>query len=82
MSPFAVMGPSSALYGAMIMGCAFFDTVAAMGGVGSARVWSRRNPALAAPDLKHLTMRGRDLIGQMIYDALVAGYEAHQAAGR
>jgi lysophospholipase L1-like esterase len=57
-------------------GCAFFDTVAAMGGAGSLRKWTTRSPPLAARDLKHLNQRGRDLLGKLIYDALVAGFEA------
>lgn len=57
-------------------GCAFFDSVAAMGGPGSIRKWKRRRPALAAPDLKHLTQAGRALMGARIVAALLAGYEA------
>lgn len=57
-------------------GCAFFDTVAAMGGAGSLRKWRERSPSLAEPDLKHLNNRGRDLIGKLMYQALVAGYES------
>jgi len=59
-------------------GCAFFDTVAAMGGAGSLRKWRERSPALAEPDLKHLNNRGRDLMGKLMYQALVAGYESHR----
>ncbi|MCX4244845.1 GDSL-type esterase/lipase family protein [Paraliomyxa miuraensis] len=63
-------------------GCAFFDTVAAMGGSGSLRKWRQRSPTLAEPDLKHLNGRGRDLMGNLMYQALVAGYESfrHQQA--
>lgn len=57
-------------------GCAFFDTVAAMGGAGSLRKWRERSPSLAEPDLKHLNNRGRDLMGKLMYQALVAGYES------
>lgn len=62
-------------------GCAFFDTVAAMGGAGSLRKWRERSPSLAEPDLKHLNNRGRDLMGDLMVQALVAGYESfrHQA---
>jgi hypothetical protein len=62
-------------------GCAFFDTVAAMGGAGSLRKWRERSPSLAEPDLKHLNNRGRDLMGKLMYQALVAGYESfrHQS---
>jgi lysophospholipase L1-like esterase len=57
-------------------GCAFFDAVAAMGGPGSIRTWLRGTPRLAEPDLKHLNHRGRDRMGEMIYEALVDRHEA------
>ncbi len=64
-------------------GCAFFDTVAAMGGAGSLRRWRERSPSLAEPDLKHLNNRGRELMGNLMYQALVAGYESYRhQAGR
>lgn len=59
-------------------GCAFFDTVAAMGGAGSLRKWRERSPTLAEPDLKHLNNRGRDVMGKLMYQALVAGYESYR----
>jgi lysophospholipase L1-like esterase len=59
-------------------GCAFFDTVAAMGGAGSLRKWRERSPSLAEPDLKHLNNRGRDVMGKLMYQALVAGYESYR----
>jgi lysophospholipase L1-like esterase len=55
-------------------GCAFFDSVAAMGGPGSIREWLRRTPRLAEPDLKHLNHRGRDRMGEMIQAALIDRY--------
>lgn len=62
-------------------GCAFFDTVAAMGGAGSLRKWRKRSPPLAEPDLKHLNHRGRELMGQWLYEALLAGYVAYRQRG-
>lgn len=69
---------------AFARGCAFFDTVAAMGGAGSLRKWRERSPTLAEPDLKHLNNRGRDLMGDLMYQALVAGYESwrHQKSSK
>ncbi len=58
-------------------GCAFFDTRAAMGGAESIRAWRKRSPSLAEPDLQHLSMRGRDRVGGMIFDGLIAGYVAY-----
>lgn len=59
-------------------GCAFFDTLAAMGGPGSIRTWRRKKPPLAAPDQKHLNHAGREVLGGWIYDAIVAGYVEHR----
>lgn len=59
---------------AMAEGCAFFDTVAAMGGEGSAARWRRSNPPLLSGDLAHLTFAGQKVIGQMAYLALMEGY--------
>jgi lysophospholipase L1-like esterase len=59
---------------AMAEGCAFFDTVAAMGGEGSAARWRRSNPPMLSGDLAHLTFAGQKVIGQMAYLALMEGY--------
>jgi hypothetical protein len=64
---------------ALAEGCAFFDAVAAMGGPGSIRAWRRMSPPLAEPDLQHLSMHGRDRLGAMIFDALMAQYDARAA---
>jgi lysophospholipase L1-like esterase len=60
-------------------GCAFFDAVAAMGGPGSIRRWWRLPEPLASPDLQHLSAKGRDRMGEMIYGALVNAYERWQS---
>ena len=39
-------------------GCALWDWQAVMGGSGSIYAWARATPALAAPDLIHLTLSG------------------------
>lgn len=62
-------------------GCAFFDAVAAMGGPGSIRAWRKRSPPLAEPDLQHLSMHGRDRLGEMIFDGLMARYDAYARRG-
>lgn len=55
------------------VGCAFFDTYAAMGGFGSMAAWIRRG--LGAPDLTHPTTIGADTIGTWLYRALMDIYE-------
>ncbi len=62
-------------------GCAFFDSWAAMGGPGSIREWLKASPKLAEPDLKHLNRRGRELMGQWIHEALLAGYVGYRERG-
>ena len=59
---------------ALAEGCAFFDTVAAMGGEGAAASWRRATPPLLSGDLAHLSHAGQKVIGRMIYLALMEGY--------
>ena len=49
-------------------GCAYWDTVAAMGGAGSFGEWRRRG--LASDDGKHLGPRGRAIIADRLVAAL------------
>ena len=66
---------------ALDMGCAFFDTYAAMGGRGSMPLWVKRG--LGQADLIHPTGAGADRIGNWIYGALLAeyaGFRARQAS--
>jgi len=59
-------------------GCAFFDTLAAMGGPGAMDRWAAMDPPLAAQDRVHLTARGYRALGQAIADALLHAYDARQ----
>jgi lysophospholipase L1-like esterase len=63
-------------------GCAFFDSVAAMGGPGSLLRWAHHDPPLVAPDRVHLSARGRELMGQMMYLALMRDYAAYKRRRR
>ncbi len=49
-------------------GCAYWSTLDAMGGPGSFAEWARRG--LAASDGKHLSPRGRQVIGHRLFAAL------------
>lgn len=64
---------------ALAEGCAFFDTVAAMGGDGGAARWRRSTPPLLSGDLAHLTHAGQKAVGHMAYLALMEGYVAYRA---
>jgi lysophospholipase L1-like esterase len=66
---------------ALAHGAAFWNTFEAMGGEGSMARWVRAKPQLAGGDLTHPTPLGAEVIGDMLSDALVAGYEAWRARG-
>jgi lysophospholipase L1-like esterase len=59
---------------AMMSGCAFFDTYAAMGGAGAVALGRKSKPPLAAPDLRHPTRAGQQRIGTLLYHAMMRGY--------
>jgi hypothetical protein len=59
-------------------GCGFFDTYEATGGVGTAARWTKSNPRLLSPDLGHPTVSGRELIGGLLTNALLYGYEQYR----
>jgi lysophospholipase L1-like esterase len=55
---------------------AFFDTYAAMGGEGAMAAWLHASPQLATWDLTHPTAEGAERLGDMLFTAILAGYEA------
>jgi len=59
------------------VGCAYWDTYGAMGGLGSMGTWVQRG--LGAADLAHPTSAGAELLGGWIYLALMEAYEKHRA---
>ncbi len=61
---------------ALEQGCAFFDAQAAMGGDGSIALWRQRN--LMSADLKHLSEEGQQVMGHLIYLALMQGYRDYR----
>jgi lysophospholipase L1-like esterase len=58
-------------------GAAFYDTFTAMGGDGSMARWYKTRPQLAGGDLTHPTPVGAEVVGAMLSEALVQGYEAY-----
>ncbi len=62
-------------------GCAFWDAQAAMGGEGAMGRWGARKPPLAWTDLAHLSSDGQAIIGNMLSDAILAGYDRWVASG-
>jgi lysophospholipase L1-like esterase len=67
---------------AAAQGCAFWDAWSAMGGPGSMVAWSRRKPALAWTDGLHLSSDGQAIIGNLLADAIEAGYDLWLREGR
>ncbi len=53
--------------------CAVWDLFGAMGGAGSIRQW--KNKGLAHADEVHFTQAGYDMIGQLLFNALMERYE-------
>lgn len=58
------------------MGCAFFDTYAAMGGRGTFYRWYKSRPQLASSDFRHATPEGYKVVGNLYYKALLAAFAA------
>ncbi len=63
-------------------GCAFFDTVAAMGGEGSAGRWFKRKPRLIGGDLSHATSKGHQVIGELVFRGIIEAYVAYRRRTR
>ncbi|MBZ0118492.1 MAG: hypothetical protein K8H88_15930, partial [Sandaracinaceae bacterium] len=57
-------------------GCAFFDTLALMGGPGGLQRWTALDPPLAREDLLHLTPAGYAVWAEALHEGLLEGYDA------
>ncbi len=62
-------------------GCAFFDTFTAMGGEGTVARWREARPRLMGGDYLHPTAEGAELVGTLLYDALLKAYEKAKPTG-
>ena len=62
------------------VGCAFFNTVEAMGGEGAIGRWYYARPRLAWGDFAHLTKAGDRVMGAVIYKALMKAFADWLAA--
>ncbi len=56
-------------------GCGYWDMVAMMGGTLSMLSWVHAEPAFGARDYVHLTRQGYERAADILWDALMAGYE-------
>ena len=61
------------------LGCAYWDTLAFMGGFGSIETWASSDPPMAKSDHIHLTTRGYLRLGMAVTDAIMERYEATDA---
>jgi lysophospholipase L1-like esterase len=59
-------------------GCAFFNLFQAMGGEGTMAKWHDGKDHLVGGDLTHPTEAGAVIIGTLIYQALVDGFERYK----
>lgn len=59
-------------------GCAFFDTFTAMGGEGTVAEWCDARPRLMGGDYTHPTAQGAEIVGTLIYDAMMRAYEGYE----
>ena len=57
---------------------AFFDTFAAMGGMGTMARWYEDQPRLATGDLTHPTYTGAQQLGTMLVNALLKGFSDYK----
>jgi len=58
---------------ALAAGCAFWDGQKAMGGRGSMRRWLKQG--LVLKDFVHLNVKGSDVLGSVLEQAVLAGYD-------
>jgi lysophospholipase L1-like esterase len=63
-------------------GCAFFDTFTAMGGSGTAARWLEARPRLMGGDYTHPTAQGSEIVGTLIYDAMIRAFEKYKTGER
>jgi lysophospholipase L1-like esterase len=57
----------------------FWNTYEAMGGEGSMATWVRKG--LAGSDLTHPSPQGGEILGDLLYKAVISGFEASQGKG-
>jgi hypothetical protein len=62
------------------VGCAYWDTFSAMGGLGSMGTWVQRG--LGGADLAHPSSVGAEVLGNWIYLALMDAYEVYKVQER
>ena len=59
-------------------GCAFFDEFTAMGGEGTVARWREARPRLMGGDFTHPTVQGAEIVGTLLYDAIIKAFEEYK----
>lgn len=59
-------------------GCAFFNTFEAMGGPGTMGKWYMAEPRLVSADFIHPLPAGGRIVGTLLYNALMDGFNAYK----
>ncbi|HTF37414.1 MAG TPA: GDSL-type esterase/lipase family protein [Blastocatellia bacterium] len=60
-------------------GCAFFDEFSAMGGEGTVARWCEARPRLMGGDFTHPTAQGSEIVGSLLYDAMMKAFSEYKA---
>jgi len=60
------------------LGCGFFDLVAFSGGPMSMVSWARSNPAFGQPDHVHYTRYGYHRLGEVLFGAMMEGFDGRR----
>jgi lysophospholipase L1-like esterase len=58
--------------------CGFFDVFTAMGGEGTVAQWVEARPRLMGGDYTHPTAQGAEIVGTLIYEALMRAYDDYK----
>lgn len=64
------------------MGIAYWSLFEAMGGINSMPQWVKSNPRLAGSDYVHFTRKGAEKAGEMLYNAIITGYNYYKMRER
>jgi len=65
---------------ALRAGAAFWDCYQAMGGKNSMPTWVYANPPLASKDFVHFSLRGSNIVAEMLYASLMDEYDRYVKA--
>lgn len=62
-------------------GCSFWDLEQVMGGKNAMRTWVSAEPALAEKDYTHFNVRGANLVGEELFNAIMYDFQSNANMG-